>query len=122
MTSFSTVVILGPLGSLISMIFELTQKSFPTQYLLPFYRFERILHLTNQPLFEADENDSPSGHNNALSPGSALRLQRESRETSTDLDHPGKSLQVDLRATSRDGRHRQTQSEEVVITLRLQSH
>jgi hypothetical protein len=60
------------------MIFEFAQKSFPTQYLLPFYRFERIFNLSNQPLFHPDENDSPSGHNNALSPGSALRLQRES--------------------------------------------
>ena len=31
-------------------------------------------------------------------PDSALRLQPDSPETSTDLDHPGKSLHVDLRA------------------------
>jgi hypothetical protein len=39
------------IDSLIPMIFEFAQKSFPTQYLLPFYRFERILDLTCQPLF-----------------------------------------------------------------------
>src|SRR5271165_1004035 len=33
------------------MILEFAQKSFPTQYLLPFYCFERIFNLTNQPLF-----------------------------------------------------------------------
>src|ERR1700738_3964174 len=33
------------------MIFEFAQKLFPTQYLLPLYRFERIFNLTNQPLF-----------------------------------------------------------------------
>jgi hypothetical protein len=31
---------------LLPMIFEFAQKSFPTQYLLPFYRFERIFQLT----------------------------------------------------------------------------
>src|ERR1700737_3185310 len=33
------------------MILDFAQKSFPTQYLLPFDRFERIFNLTNQPLF-----------------------------------------------------------------------
>ena len=41
----------GPLDFLIPMILEFAQKSFPTQYLLPFYRFERIFNLTNQPFF-----------------------------------------------------------------------
>jgi hypothetical protein len=99
------------------MILEFAQKSFPTQYLLPFDRVERIFDLTNQPLFHPDENDSPSGHNNAPSPGSALRPQPDSPETSTDLDHPGKSLPIDLRAPRRGGPHRQTQSEEVVTAF-----
>jgi hypothetical protein len=34
------------------MIYELAQKSFPTKYLLPFYRFKRIFNLSNQPLFQ----------------------------------------------------------------------
>jgi hypothetical protein len=33
------------------MIFESAQKFFPTQYLLPFYRFERIFDLGYQSLF-----------------------------------------------------------------------
>ena len=43
-----------------------------------------------------DGSDSPSAHNIALLPCSALRLRSDSPETSADLDRPGKSLPVFL--------------------------
>jgi hypothetical protein len=97
-------VILGSLDSLIPMIFDFAQKSFPTQYLLPFFRFERISLISPiNPLFHpATILPSLSGPFDAGLEDPLKRL------TSS------KSLPFDHRAPWGGGRHRQTQSEEAV--------